>query len=49
MRKIALTLLALSCVLLCECLSNSKEDLPNGKYLLDGKTDVTTPLCSSLR
>lgn len=43
MRKIALTLLVLSGVLLCGCLSGSKEDLPNGKYLLDGKTDVTTP------
>ena len=43
MRKIALTLMALSCVLLCGCSNSSKEALPNGKYLLDGKTDVTTP------
>lgn len=43
MRKIALTTLALSCVLLCGCLSKSKEALPNGKYLLNGNTDVKTP------
>lgn len=44
MRKAVLILLALSCVLLSGCSSNDKVTaLPNGKYLLDGNTDVTTP------
>lgn len=44
MRKTVLAILALSCVLLSGCLSKDKATaLPNGKYLLDGNTDIITP------